>query len=46
MWESHIAGGIEVHEIPGDHETILYEPHVQILAEKLKTRLTQIQMHS
>ncbi len=46
MWERHIAGGIEVHEIPGDHETILYEPHVQILAEKLKTRLTQIQIHS
>jgi thioesterase domain-containing protein/acyl carrier protein len=40
MWENLIAGEIEVHEIPGDHETMLYEPHVQILAEKLKTRLT------
>jgi len=46
MWGNLIAGGIEAHDIPGDHETILYEPHVQVLAERLKTRLTQIQMQS
>jgi len=44
-WENLMAGGIEVHEIPGDHETIMQEPYVQILAEKLKARLAQLQMH-
>jgi thioesterase domain-containing protein len=41
-WEPLIAGGIEVHEIPGNHDTMWHEPQVQILAEKLKTRLAQI----
>jgi len=42
-WEPFIAGGIEVHEIPGDHYTMWQEPHVQILAEKLKTVLGKLQ---
>jgi len=39
-----MTGGIEVHEIPGTHETLLQEPHVQIVAEKLKACLAQFQM--
>ncbi len=33
------AGGVEIHEIPGDHGSITREPHVRILAEKLRTCL-------
>jgi amino acid adenylation domain-containing protein len=29
-------GGIEVYEVPGDHYTLLREPNVEIIAEKLK----------
>lgn len=34
-WESYAGGGVEVYEIPGDHRTLLEEPHVQVLATYL-----------
>jgi hypothetical protein len=33
---------LEIHEIPGDHRGILYEPQVENLAERLKSRIDQI----
>lgn len=39
MPERLAAGGVETHEIPGDHATILEEPRVRILAEKLRTSI-------
>jgi aspartate racemase len=36
-----LAEEIEVHSIPGDHESILLEPNVQLLAEKLQQVLNQ-----
>ena len=36
MPERLAAGGVETHKIPGDHTTILAEPHVRILAERLR----------
>ncbi|MDF5723207.1 MAG: amino acid adenylation domain-containing protein [Rhizonema sp. PD37] len=38
-WGELAAGGIETHNIPGDHYAIVQEPHVQILAEVLKAHL-------
>ncbi len=35
-WQGLAAGGLEIHEVPGDHNTILLEPHVGTLAEKLR----------
>src|SRR5258707_1208696 len=35
-WQGLAAGGLEIHEVPGDHNTILLEPHVGALAEKLR----------
>ena len=34
-WGTLAAGGVEAHAIPGDHFTLLREPHVQVLAERL-----------
>jgi len=34
-WGKLIRGGLEIQEIPGDHLTMLTEPHVHVLAEKL-----------
>lgn len=31
---------IEIHEVPGDHITMLAEPHVRVLADKLKSCLS------
>jgi thioesterase domain-containing protein/acyl carrier protein len=38
-WGELATGGVEIHEIPGDHETMISEPHVRILAEKLQASL-------
>ncbi|WP_414544489.1 amino acid adenylation domain-containing protein [Nostoc sp. CCY0012] len=35
-WGELTTQPIEIHEVPGDHVTMLAEPHVQVLAEKLK----------
>jgi amino acid adenylation domain-containing protein len=40
-WAKLAAGGVETHKIPGDHYAIVQEPHVQILAERLRACLNQ-----
>jgi len=35
-WRDLAVGGVEIHEVPGDHLGIFQEPHVQVLAKKLK----------
>jgi amino acid adenylation domain-containing protein len=50
-WRSHgdpyalwttLAAKLEIHEMPGDHRGILYEPQVENLAGRLKTRIDEI----
>jgi amino acid adenylation domain-containing protein len=38
-WRDLVTGGIEVHDIPGDHLSLLAEPNVQRLADELRTVL-------
>ncbi|MCU0533550.1 MAG: condensation domain-containing protein [Hydrococcus sp. Prado102] len=42
-WGGIISGGLEIHDVPGDHYSIFHEPHVQVLAQKLKTCLDEAQ---
>ncbi len=42
-WREVVAGSLESSTIPGDHFTMLQEPHVQVLAERLGTCLQQAQ---
>lgn len=42
LWEVYSSQHIEVHHIPGDHETIFQEPNVRVLADKLNTCLNEI----
>ena len=35
-WERKAALGLKLHTVPGDHATMLAEPHIRVLAEKLK----------
>ena len=35
-WGGLSAGGVEVHEVPGNHYTMLRQPNVQVVAERLK----------
>jgi thioesterase domain-containing protein len=42
-WRMYAAGGIEVHEIDGDHGNILNEPQVKQLAAGIRARLEKAQ---
>jgi amino acid adenylation domain-containing protein len=42
-WRNYAAGGIEVHEIDGDHGNILNEPQVKQLAAEIRARLEKAQ---
>jgi thioesterase domain-containing protein len=34
-WGNWASGGVELHTVPGDHYSVVREPHVKVLAEKL-----------
>ncbi|MBV9388117.1 MAG: amino acid adenylation domain-containing protein [Chroococcidiopsidaceae cyanobacterium CP_BM_ER_R8_30] len=38
-WGRLIAGGLEIQDVPGDHISMLEEPHVNVLAHKLENCL-------
>ncbi|MGD1700261.1 SDR family NAD(P)-dependent oxidoreductase [Dapis sp. BLCC M229] len=40
-WIELAASGIEIHTVSGTHITMNYDPHVQVIAEKLKVCLEQ-----
>ncbi|WP_071191495.1 non-ribosomal peptide synthetase [Trichormus sp. NMC-1] len=40
-WEEIAAGGLEIHDIPGNHDSIMAEPHVSVLAQKLRDCLNR-----
>jgi thioesterase domain-containing protein/acyl carrier protein len=42
-WSEWASGGVEVHVVPGNHANLMYEPHVEVLAEKLMACLNQVQ---
>ena len=42
-WGGLVEGGLAVYEVPGDHESMLREPHVQRLGELLAELLRQPQ---
>jgi thioesterase domain-containing protein/acyl carrier protein len=42
-WNFLARGGIEIHNIPGNHLDIVKEPYVQVLAEKLKVCIEKTQ---
>jgi thioesterase domain-containing protein len=38
-WKGLAAGGVDIRAVPGHHYTMLREPHVRALAEKLRASL-------
>ncbi|MBW4548499.1 MAG: amino acid adenylation domain-containing protein [Symplocastrum torsivum CPER-KK1] len=40
-WGDLVTGGLEIHQVSGDHLSMLKEPHVQGLAEKLRDCLSK-----
>ncbi|MER8691071.1 amino acid adenylation domain-containing protein [Mesorhizobium sp. M1136] len=40
-WKQFASARLEIHEVPGDHYTIVAPPHVRVLATKLKDYLNR-----
>ena len=38
-WSAYAGEGLEIHEIPGDHDNMLLEPQVRVVAEQLRACL-------
>jgi len=38
-WKPYAKNGVEVHEVPGDHKTMFFPPHVQELANAVQSAL-------
>jgi amino acid adenylation domain-containing protein len=41
-WAARSEGGVEIHEIPFDHEQLLREPHVRTLGEELAACIERV----
>ena len=42
MWKDLARGGLDVAEVPGRHVSMLAEPHVRVLAEKIRQALAEM----
>ncbi|HEX3640869.1 MAG TPA: thioesterase domain-containing protein, partial [Ktedonobacteraceae bacterium] len=42
LWRELAQGGLQVHLVSGDHQTMVEEPHVQILANALKQCIDRV----
>ncbi|HEX8424095.1 MAG TPA: non-ribosomal peptide synthetase, partial [Pyrinomonadaceae bacterium] len=42
-WRELALGGVEVHRLPGDHYSILKQPYVDALAERIEQQLQKIE---
>lgn len=40
-WDTIVRGGVELHEVPGDHHTMFSKPHVEMLAKELRKSLDE-----
>jgi thioesterase domain-containing protein/acyl carrier protein len=45
-WSQYADGSVDIHVVPGDHHTMMSQPHVQVLAEKLRECLDKVNMDS
>jgi thioesterase domain-containing protein len=42
-WSEYSCEPVDIHFVPGNHITMMAEPHVQVLAERLKVCIEQAQ---
>ncbi len=45
-WDQVAKAGVDCHDLPGNHTTILQDPHVEVLAQKLKLCIDQLKTSS
>jgi hypothetical protein len=39
LWAQHVRGGVEVHVVGGDHDSMVLEPHVRVMASEFRACL-------
>jgi thioesterase domain-containing protein len=42
IWRKLVNGRLEVHSSPGDHYTMVKDPHVRVLAQQLQAQLDEV----
>jgi acyl-CoA synthetase (AMP-forming)/AMP-acid ligase II/thioesterase domain-containing protein/acyl carrier protein len=42
-WSSLVEGGLEIVKVPGNHQSVIKEPHVRVLAARLKDAIRKAQ---
>jgi amino acid adenylation domain-containing protein len=42
-WQPYSSQPIDIHLVPGNHETMFWEPHVQVLANKIQLSLDKVE---
>jgi len=42
-WRPFVSGGVDVHVVPGDHDSMVLEPNVRVMAQKLRLCLEDAQ---
>ena len=40
-WGDLVTDGLEIQQIPGNHTSLMQEPHVRVLAEKLRSSIAE-----
>ncbi|HEY9673073.1 MAG TPA: condensation domain-containing protein [Waterburya sp.] len=45
-WGQWAAGGVEAHDVPGGHYSLLQKPNVQVLAEKLEACIKRVETNN
>jgi amino acid adenylation domain-containing protein len=43
-WDQFITGGVKIEDLPGTHHTIVKQPHVEVLASRMRAHLSEAQM--
>jgi thioesterase domain-containing protein len=41
-WGAYALGGVTIIDVPGDHLSMMHEPHVAVLAEQLQKCLDEV----
>lgn len=45
-WSDLVRGGLEIHEVPGHHGSLVKEPYVPILAKELERCIDAVRLES
>jgi thioesterase domain-containing protein len=43
-WDRYVAGELEALDVPGGHLSMLLEPHMQLLAREVASRIERVQV--